>query len=115
MSRTLNDLLVKRALDHAKAGFTHLLDFETGNTDSITEALIQAASIPTALLKLGVNVGYREGGTLSVDKVQNMQGGLTNNHQKSSFVLNFKSELDQFSNELWAYFEDTCLAVEGGA
>ena len=114
MSRTLNALLMDRALDHSKAGFNHLLDFETGNAESITEALVQAAAIPKALTKLGVNVNYPEGAKLSVDKVQNMQGSLTNNHQKSSFVLNFKTELEQFSTELWNYFEATCTAVEGG-
>lgn len=115
MSRTLNTLLINRALDHSKAGFSHLLDFETGNAESITEALIQAAAIPKALAKLGVNVTYPEGGKLSVDKVQHMQGSLSNNHQKSSFVLNFKTDLDQFASELWSYFETTCQAVEGGA
>ena len=114
MSRTLNTLLMNRALDHSKAGFMHLLDFETGNAESITEALVQAAAIPKALVKLGVNVNYPEGAALSVAKVQSMQGSLMNNHQKSSFVLNFKTELEQFSIELWNYFEATCTAVEGG-
>ena len=114
MSRTLNTLLMNRALEHSKTGFNHLLDFETGNAESITEALVQAAAIPKALGKLGVNVNYGEGAKLSVEKVQSMQGSLTNNHQKSSFVLNFKTELEQFSTELWNYFEATCVAVEGG-
>lgn len=112
MSKVLNDLLKDRAVHHASAGFSHILDFEAGSGVSLTEAFIQAASIPKALDKLGVSVGYDEGGLLSVAKVQSYQRSLENAHQKNTFVVSFKAELDQFSKELWNYFERSCLAVE---
>lgn len=113
MSHVLTELLIKRANSHAREGFLKVLDFETGDTEAITFALIEAASIPQALTKLNLDVAYPEGGKLNVAKVQSMQKGLQNAFQKTSFVEGYKADLGQFSQELWTYFENVCLAVEG--
>lgn len=113
MSKVLTALLIERANNHARQGFLYVLDYETGDVESITLALMEAAAIPQALTKLGLNVAYPEGGMLSVEKVQSFQKGLQNAFQKTSFVEGFKADLAQFSAELWAYFENVCIAVEG--
>ena len=64
MSKVLTDLLINRANNHAREGFLKVLDYETGDTEAITLALIEAAAIPQALKKLGLNVTYPEGGIL---------------------------------------------------
>lgn len=115
MSKVLTDLLIKRANSHAEKGFLHVLDYESGDVESITFALIEAASIPQALKKLNLDVAYPEGGSLSAAKVQSFQKGLQNAFQKTSFVEGYKADLDQFAAELWTYFERACLAVEGAA
>lgn len=112
MSKVLTDLLIKRANTHAEKRFLCVLDYEAGEVEAITFALIEAASIPRALNKLNLDVPYTEGGNLSVAKVQSFQKGLQNAFQKTSFVEGYKADLDQFAAELWAYFESTCLAVE---
>ena len=112
MSKVLVDLLRQRAKGHASLGFGHLLDFQAGNKLALTEAVIEAANIPQAVLKLGLQAGYGEGAMLSVTKVQSMLGGLQNSHQKQTFIDGFKAEIDQFSAELWNYFETVCLVIE---
>lgn len=113
MSKVLTDLLINRAKNHAREGFLKVLDYETGDVESITFALIEAASIPQALIKLNLDVAYPEGGILNAAKVQSFQKGLQNAFQKTSFVEGYKANLDQFAAELWAYFENVCLALEG--
>ncbi len=113
MSKILKDMLLERAGRHAKTGFNYLLDYEAGNKLAIPEAVIEASNIPQAMLKLGLTSGYGEGAMLSSDKVQSMLGGMQNSHQKETFVKSYQSEIDQFSRELWTYFENTCLAIEG--
>lgn len=113
MSRILKEMLLERAARHAKTGFNHLLDYEAGNKLAITEAVIEASNIPQAMIKLGLDSGYGEGASLSTDKIHSMLGGLQNSHQKQTFIEGFKGEIDQFSRELWTYFENTCLAIEG--
>ena len=113
MSKVLTDLLIKRATQHAEKGFLYVLDYESGETEAITFALIEAASVPQALKKLNLEVAYPEGGNLSTAKVQSFQKGLQNAFQKTSFVEGYKADLDQFAAELWAYLENTCLALEG--
>ena len=113
MSKVLTELLIDRANNHAREGFLKVLDFETGDTEAITFALIEAASIPQALSKLNLDVRYPEGGKLDVAKVQGMQKGLQNAFQKTSFVEGYKADTAQFATELWSYFENVCLAVEG--
>lgn len=112
MSKVLTELLIDRANNHARQGFLNVLDYETGEVEAITLALIEAASIPQALIKLNLDVPYPEGGNLNAAKVQSFQKGLQNAFQKTSFVEGYKADLNQFSNELWAYFENVCLAVE---
>lgn len=112
MSKILNEMLISRASKHARTGFSYVLDFETGDVEAITLALIEAASIPQALVKLGLNVPYPAGGQLTAAKVQSFQKGLENAFQKTSFVEGYKADLPQFGADLWGYFEATCLALE---
>lgn len=112
MSKVLTALLIERASTHARQGFLKVLDYETGDVEAITYALIEASAIPQALSKLKLNVTYPDGGILSVAKVQGFQQGLQNAFQKTSFVEGYKADLAQFSAELWYYFESVCLALE---